>query len=87
MKIIVRAFSGGQMTATTPFCEGGISHALLERFGNPRIVVLHDIFRHLRPFVCRQAFELFDDFCRTQGLIIRQSLFFGKPGYSKFRQG
>jgi hypothetical protein len=36
----------------------GIGHALPERFGNPRVVVFHDIFRRLRPFVGGQTFKL-----------------------------
>src|ERR1035437_9336910 len=43
----------------------GIGHALLERFGNPRVILLHDILRHLRPFAGGQIFKLLDDFGRT----------------------
>lgn len=72
-QIIVRVFPGGQMAAPAPFCEGGIGHALLERFRNPRIILLRDKFGHLRPFVGGQALDLLDDFCRTHNLISCQN--------------
>ncbi len=61
------------MAAPAPFCKGGIGHALLERFGNPGIILLRDKFGHLRPFVGGQAFYLLNDFCRTHNLISRQN--------------
>jgi hypothetical protein len=49
-------------------------HSFFERFRHPRIVMFHDILRHLRPFVGGQTFELLNDFCRAQNLISRQNI-------------
>jgi hypothetical protein len=56
----------------------GIFHGFFEFVWNPGIIVFHDKFGHLRPFVCRQPFKLLNDFDRTHGSIISRNLLFAR---------
>jgi hypothetical protein len=62
---------------------GGVSHALLERFRHPRIVMLHDVFGHRRAFAGGQLLDLLNDFACAQVRKINEN---GRLGKMKNRR-
>jgi hypothetical protein len=61
----------------------GVFHGFFELVWNPRIIVFHDEPGYLRPFVCRQLFNLLNNFGRTHGLIISQNSFLARRSAEK----